>query len=235
MREIIFDTETTGLSPGDGDRIIEIGAVEMINKFPTGRTFHEYLHPGDRAIHPDAQRVHGISIEQLKDKPTFKDILPKFHEFFKDGVLIAHNAKFDIGFFDAELKRVGEKPIDGTRVVDTLAIAKRKYPGARNSLDALCDRFSISRASRTLHGALLDSELLADVYIELTGGKQVGMSLEVAVDVAQERANDDVSVTTDIRIRSKPLPSRLTDQEKVAHSELLETIGSSALWNRWNA
>ncbi len=233
MREIIFDTETTGLSANDGDRIIEIGAVEMVNKFPTGRTFHEYLHPGDREIHPDAQKVHGISLEQLKDKPSFKDILPKFMEFFEDGTLIAHNAKFDIGFFDAELKRVGEKPIDTTRVVDTLAIAKRKFPGARNSLDALCDRFGISRASRTLHGALLDSELLADVYIELTGGKQVGMSLEVAAESGPINVVDDGSFVTRSRIRSKPLPNRVSDMEKSAHAELMDKIGDGAIWNKW--
>ena len=128
MREIIFDTETTGLSPKDGDRIIEIGAIELINRFPTGKTFHEYLNPEDQEIHPDAQKVHGITKEQLKDKPTFSEILPKFLEFFGDGVLVAHNAKFDVGFFDAELKRVNQPVIDGTRVVDTLAIAKRKYP-----------------------------------------------------------------------------------------------------------
>lgn len=233
MREIIFDTETTGLSPADGDRIIEIGAVEMVNKFPTGRTFHEYLNPAGRQIHPDAQKVHGISLEQLKDKPFFKDILPKFLEFFEDGTLIAHNAKFDIGFFDSELKRVGEKPIDSTRVVDTLAIAKRKFPGARNSLDALCDRFGISRASRTLHGALLDSELLADVYIELTGGKQVGMSLEVVADNLPNNSLDDNIITTEFRARPKSLPDRITDNEKQAHANLLETIGDGALWNKW--
>ena len=233
MREIIFDTETTGLSADDGDRIIEIGAIEMINRFPTGQTFHEYLHPGDRDIHPDAERVHGISKEQLKDKPSFADILPKFLEFFADGTLIAHNARFDIGFFDAELNRLGQAPIDPTRVVDTLAIAKRKFPGARNSLDALCDRFGISRATRTLHGALLDSELLADVYIELTGGRQVGMSLEVAEHSVMGTAEPSNAAAHVTRSRPKPLPSLLTDAEKSAHEAMVQSMGDGAIWSRW--
>ena len=233
MREIIFDTETTGLSPEDGDRIIEIGAIELVNRFPTGNTFHEYIHPGDREIHPDAERIHGISLEQLKDKPRFEDVLPKFLEFFASGTLIAHNAKFDVGFFDAELARLKQAPIDQTRVVDTLAIAKRKFPGARNSLDALCDRFGISRASRTLHGALLDSELLADVYIELTGGRQVGMSLEIAADVALDAQNQNDDMNQQSRQRPKPLPSRLTQEEIEAHDAMIEKLGEKAIWSRF--
>ena len=232
MREIIFDTETTGLSPEDGDRIIEIGAIELVNRFPTGNTFHEYIHPGDREIHPDAERIHGISLEQLKDKPRFEDILPKFLEFFASGTLIAHNAKFDVGFFDAELARLKQGPIDSTRVVDTLAIAKRKFPGARNSLDALCDRFGISRASRTLHGALLDSELLADVYIELTGGRQVGMSLEVVADDVPEAQNQNDDSVRQSRQRPNPLPSRLTQDEIKAHEAMVETLGKKAIWGK---
>ena len=237
MREIIFDTETTGLSAEGGDRIIEIGAIELINRFPTGNTFHEYIHPGDREIHPDAQRIHGISLEQLKDKPKFEDILPKFLEFFAEGTLIAHNAKFDVGFFDAELKRLNQPPVDTTRVVDTLAIAKRKFPGARNSLDALCDRFGISRASRTLHGALLDSELLADVYIELTGGRQVGMSLEVAENAPA--GSDEAAAQADSAARTlqrpTPLPPRLTEAEKAAHTSFIAAMGEGAVWNKWRS
>lgn len=235
MREIIFDTETTGLSADDGDRIIEIGAIELVNRFPTGNTFHEYIHPGDRDIHPDAERIHGISLEQLKDKPKFEQILPKFLEFFADGTLIAHNAKFDVGFFDAELKRVNQPPIDITRVVDTLAIAKRKFPGARNSLDALCDRFGISRASRTMHGALLDSELLADVYIELTGGRQVGMSLEVVAEPAPGTETGDPSALAARRQRPTPLASRVTAEEKARHDAFVEKIGEDAIWNKWRS
>ena len=233
MREIIFDIETTGLSPENGDRIIEIGAIELVNRFPTGKTFHEYLHPGDQEIHPDAERIHGISKAQLEGKSSFADILPKFQEFFGNGTLIAHNAKFDVGFFDAELHRVNQPPVDTTRVVDTLTIAKRKYSGARNSLDALCDRFGISRASRTLHGALLDSELLADVYIELTGGRQVGMSLEVASDDnrSADFGVDDESLT--VRQRPNPLPTRLTAQEKAAHDAFIQSMGDDAIWSKW--
>jgi DNA polymerase-3 subunit epsilon len=233
MREIIFDTETTGLSADAGDRIIEIGAIEMIDRFPTGKTFHEYLHPGSRDIHPDAQRIHGISKEQLKDKPSFADIASKFQKFFSDGTLIAHNARFDVGFLDAELKRVGQPPIDVTRVVDTLAIAKRKFPGGRNSLDALCDRFGISRATRTLHGALLDSELLADVYIELTGGRQVGMSLEIASNDSMDGQTTDRDTHFETRQRPNPLSTRLTEDEIKAHDALVQSIGETAIWSKW--
>lgn len=233
MREIIFDTETTGLSAENGDRIIEIGAIELVNRFPTGVTYHEYLHPGDREIHPDAQRVHGISLEQLKDKPTFAEILPGFIEFFSEGTLVAHNARFDVGFFDAELKRLNQPPIDGTRVVDTLAIAKRKFPGGRNSLDALCDRFGISRATRTLHGALLDSELLADVYIELTGGRQVGMSLEISIDASADPDVLEPAAHTSSRQRQHALPGRLNQAELNAHDAMIQSIGESAIWTKW--
>lgn len=235
MREIIFDTETTGLFPDSGDRIIEIGAIEMVNRFPTGNTFHEYIHPGDREIHPDAERIHGISLEKLKGKPSFEDILPKFLEFFATGTLIAHNAKFDVGFFDAELARVQQSPIDTTRVIDTLAIAKRKFPGARNSLDALCDRFGISRASRTLHGALLDSELLADVYIELTGGRQVGMSLEIAADADPTGQSMGDETPGQSRQRSRPLGSRLTEAEISAHEKMVKSMGDKAIWSKFSS
>lgn len=233
MREIIFDTETTGLSAENGDRIIEIGAIELVNRFPTGKTFHEYLHPGGQEIHPDAERIHGISLAQLEGKPSFADILPKFLEFFETGTLIAHNAKFDVGFFDAELRRVNQPPVDVTRVVDTLAIAKRKFPGARNSLDALCDRFGISRASRTLHGALLDSELLADVYIELTGGRQVGMSLEASADEQIVADQDGEAAVPVVKTRPNALPSRLTSNDRVAHDAFIQEMGDKAIWAKW--
>lgn len=234
MREIIFDTETTGLSPADGDRVIEIGAIEMINRFPTGLTFHEYLDPGDRQVHPDAEAVHGISNAQLKGKPSFADILPKFLEFFGEGTLIAHNAKFDIGFFNAELKRVGQKPIDDNRVVDTLMIARRKFPGAKNSLDALCSRFGISNTHRTLHGALLDSELLADVYLELTGGRQVGLGLDDATPAQQTSGSEIEQSASAQRQRTTPLPSRLSLEEKAAHAAMIEQMGDGAIWRKWD-
>lgn len=236
MREIIFDTETTGLNPKDGDRIIEIGAIEMIDRFPTGRTFHHYLHPGDRSIHPDAQAVHGISIDDLRGKPGFADILTEFEEFFDEGKLVAHNANFDIGFFNAELKRVGKRPIDSERVVDTLVMAKRKFPGQRNSLDALCQRFAISNAHRALHGALLDSELLLDVYLELTGGRQGGLGLDVQVETATvgNQSEQDLA-TMPARTRLRSLPSRLTPEERQAHNAFVEKIGETAIWHRWSA
>ena len=214
MREIIFDTETTGLSPEQGDRIIEIGAIEMVNRFPTGKTYHQYLHPGDRAIHPDAQNVHGISIEDLADKPSFSDVLDEFLAFFGEGQLIAHNAKFDMGFINAELKRLNQPTIENDRVIDTLVIARRKYPGARNSLDALCDRFGISNAHRTLHGALLDSELLADVYIELTGGRQAGFSLDHESETKTEADSEELVEQHGNRIRPRPLVARETETTK---------------------
>ncbi|MDD9908272.1 MAG: DNA polymerase III subunit epsilon [Ahrensia sp.] len=234
MREIIFDTETTGLSPADGDRIIEIGALEMIDRFPTGRSFHHYLHPGDRAIHPDAQAIHGISVEDLEGKPGFADILDEFEEFFGEGKLVAHNATFDMGFFNAELRRVGRPPIGDDRVIDTLVMAKRKFPGQRNSLDALCGRFGISNAHRTLHGALLDSELLLDVYLELTGGRQAGLGLDVAaVEPAPQSMDEQVTTSSQPRERPTPLPERLTEEERLAHRTFVESMGDTAIWHRW--
>ncbi len=232
MREIIFDTETTGLSHKEGHRVIEIGAIEIINSFPTGRTFHEYIKPDDMKIDKGAFDVHGISTEQLKDKPLFKDIVSDFLEFFKDGKLIAHNASFDIGFINSELARVGEAPIDDSRVIDTLEIARKKFPGAKNSLDALCTRFGISNAHRTLHGALLDSELLAEVYVELNGGKQVGLNLDGNLD-QQSATSGPVSVQTNPqRQRPTPLNHAPTNEEQLAHKAIIEKI-ETAVWNQW--
>lgn len=232
-REVIFDTETTGLNAKDGDRVIEIGAVELINRFSVGRTFHIYLNPGERQVHPDAQAVHGISNEDLKDKPSFASVLPKFMEFFGTGTLIAHNAKFDVDFLNAELARAGEGPIDPGRVVDTLALARRKHPAGPNSLDALCDRYGVSRGHRTLHGALLDSELLAEVYLELTGGRQAGLGF----DTQNERSGGDRTASSRKHgpqaQREKPLPSRLTDDDRQAHHAFLATLGDNAVWSRW--
>ena len=236
MREIIFDTETTGIQTADGHRIIEIGAIEMVDRIPTGRTFHEYINPEGKQVDPGAFDVHGIGNDQLVDKPTFKDLLPKFYEFFSHGMLIAHNASFDIGFFNAELDRLSEPAIDPERVIDTLKIARRKYPGAKNSLDALCGRLGISNAHRTLHGALLDSELLADVYIELTGGKQVGMALDVpAPDQFKHMSgeNDGTAVRVS-RQRPRPLASRLSEAEKTAHAALIEGMKTTPVWRKWD-
>lgn len=236
MREIIFDTETTGIRHQDGHRIIEIGAVEMIDRIPTGKTFHEYIKPDDQQVEQGAFEVHGISNEQLADKPLFVDIFPKFWEFFSDGLLIAHNAPFDIGFFNMELGRIGQPPIEPERVIDTLQIARQKFPGAKNSLDVLCGRFGISNAHRKLHGALLDSELLAEVYIELTGGKQVGLAL----DETATQQTHIVSGTMQLEItaqkpRPSPLPDRLTEGERHAHQEFIEGMGDMSIWQKWNA
>ncbi len=232
MREIIFDTETTGLSPRDGDRIIEIGALELINHFPTGKTFHVFINPGDRKVDPGAFDVHGISDEFLKDKPSFEDIVDEFFAFFEPGYLIAHNAGFDMGFINAELKRLGKPPIPGDRVIDSLQIARRKHPAGPNSLDALCSRYNINNSHRTKHGALLDSELLAEVYIELIGGRQSALSL--AADNGAS-ANTLVLATgkrASQKQRPQPLKSRLTDKERADHEAFINTFGEKALWKR---
>jgi len=236
MREIIFDTETTGLSAKDGDRIIEIGAVEMMNGFPTGNSFHEYLNPGDRKVHPDAEAIHGISNAQLVDKPTFKEILPKFLEFFGEGNLVAHNASFDMGFLNAEMDRIDQPKFDPNRVVDTLIIARRKHPAGPNSLDALCRRYGISNAHRTLHGALLDSELLAEVYLELTGGRQAGLGLEEETEVSQSSETGNSSALHSQqpqKQRPVPLASRLTDNEREAHKQFEASLGDASIWKKW--
>lgn len=176
MREIIFDTETTGLDPNNGDRMVEIGCIEMINRVATGATFHCYFNP-ERDMPAEAERVHGLSISFLADKPLFATKAAELLEFLGDSPLVAHNAGFDMGFLNAELARAGFEPVDRDRMIDTVRIARQKHPGAKNSLDALCSRYGVDRSHRTLHGALLDAELLAQVYVELLGGRQMGMEL----------------------------------------------------------
>ena len=176
MREIVFDTETTGFSFKDGDRMVEIGCVELINKVETGRTFHAYYHP-ERTMPPEAQRVHGLSDAFLSDKPLFGAQVDDLIEFLGDAPLVAHNATFDFAFLNGELTRSGRKPIDMARMVDTLVIAKSRHPGAKHSLDALCSRYGIDRSHRVVHGALLDAQLLSQVYVELSGGRQIGLTL----------------------------------------------------------
>ncbi|MEL7272070.1 MAG: DNA polymerase III subunit epsilon [Pseudomonadota bacterium] len=231
MREIIFDTETTGIGPEHGHRIIEIGAVEMVDRHLTGCTYHQYLNP-ERDIEQGAFEVHGISLEQVKDEPVFADILDDFWDFFGDGTLVAHNARFDVGFFNAELARVDRPPIDMDRVVDTLSIARFKFPGAKNSLDALCARFGISNAHRTLHGALLDSELLAEVYIELTGGKQTDF-LSTAEDNNANRNTTSGGKQAPQRQRPSPLPLALSAKEIEAHEAFIQKFGAEPVWQRW--
>lgn len=178
LREIVFDTETTGLSPENGDRLVEIGAVELINHIPTGRTYHQYINP-ERSVPEEVVAVHGLTEEFLKDYPVFAEVAAAFVEFVgEDGILVAHNASFDIKFINFELKKLGRAEYEWDRVVDTLEIARKKFPGAKNNLDALCKRFNIDNSHRTKHGALLDAELLADVYLELLGGAEPSMLLK---------------------------------------------------------
>ncbi len=235
MREVIFDTETTGLSHKEGDRVIEIGAVELVNRFPTGKTFHMFINPEDREVHPDALNIHGISNEMLKDKPVFSEIMEDFLEFFGEGNLVAHNADFDTGFLNAELARCGHPGIDPTRVVDTLKIARRKFPGQRNSLDALCSRFAVDNSHREKHGALLDSELLAEVYIELLGGKQATLTLEQnSSDTGNGAADEGRAEGSGVIAlqRPKPLAPRLKEDDLERHRTFIETLGDDPLWKK---
>ncbi|EBW2353052.1 DNA polymerase III subunit epsilon [Salmonella enterica subsp. enterica] len=227
MREIIFDTETTGLD-AEVDRIIELGGVELVNRFPTGRTIHFYINPDGRAIHAEAQAVHGISIEQLTGKPVFAEIADEFIEFIDGAKLVAHNAGFDMAFINAELKRLGRAAVEQDFVIDTLALARRKHPMGPNSLDALCRRYGIDNSRRTKHGALLDSELLAEVYIELIGGKQAALLLETAVNSAVSDSGEAIVVT--IRPRPTPLAPRISEAEVQAHAALVERLGEKAIW-----
>ena len=228
MREIIFDTETTGLDFRD-DRVIELGCIELVNRFPTGRTFHHYLNPQGRDVHPDAQAVHGISNADLADKPPFAEIAGQFLEFVDGAKLVAHNAGFDMGFINAELARLGATAIGPDRVVDTLALARRKHPMGPNSLDALCRRYGIDNSRRTKHGALLDSELLAEVYIELIGGKQAALILD-AVAATPAGGAAMIHVELSIQARPEPLPSRLTETERASHAQLVAELGEKSIW-----
>ena len=182
MREIVFDTETTGLDPQDGHRLVEFAGVELIGRMPTGRSLHFYCNPG-RSMPAEAEAVHGLSEAFLRDKPRFMDKAGELLEFLGDATLVAHNAQFDMRFLNFELKKCARAPISDARVVDTLELARKRFPGAKHSLDALCQRFGIDRSHRVLHGALIDAELLADVYIELTGGRQIGFDLSVSAAV----------------------------------------------------
>lgn len=229
MREIIFDTETTGLDSRE-DRIIEIGGVELVNRFPSGRFIHFYIHPGDRQIHPEAQAVHGISMADLQGKPRFAEIADEFLAFTDGAKLIAHNAGFDMGFVNQELARLGRDPISPDRVIDTLAIARRKHPMGPNSLDALCRRYGVDNSRRTKHGALLDSELLAEVYIELVGGKQAALGLEIVETIVETKTELDVAIV--LSERPKPLAPRLAEAERAAHARMIESLGDAAIWKR---
>ncbi|PRX08345.1 UNVERIFIED_ORG: DNA polymerase III epsilon subunit [Martelella mediterranea] len=228
-RDIIFDTETTGMDKND-DRLIEIGGVELIDHFPTGKTFHVYINPDGKTVHPEALQVHGISDDFLKDKPVFADVVDDLLAFFDGARWIAHNAAFDMGFINVELGRLGKPPIDQEMVVDTLALARRKHPMGPNSLDALCKRYSIDNAHRTKHGALLDAELLAEVYIEMSGGRQAAFRL-VNAGSADEYDSDGNLRKLPPLVRPRPLASRVHADEVEAHAKMLAEIGDKALWN----
>lgn len=230
MREIVFDTETTGLSPRSGDRVIEIGALELINHFPTGKTFHVFINPGDRKVDPGAYDVHGISDDFLKDKADFSAIVDEMLDFFADDMWIAHNAGFDMGFINAELKRLKRPAIANNRVIDTLQIARRKHPAGPNSLDALCSRYNIDNSHRTKHGALLDSELLAEVYLELIGGRQAALGLGTIDDQTAINAPLGEGIHKPQKQRPVALASRLSRQEIEQHREFIESIGDNAVW-----
>jgi DNA polymerase-3 subunit epsilon len=226
-REIILDTETTGLDPATGDRIVEIGAVELVNHLPTGRTFHVYINP-ERDMPKEAEAVHGLSGAFLRDKPVFAAIAEELLTFIGDATLIIHNASFDVAFLNAEFGFLRLPPLLPERVVDTLHMARQKHPGAANSLDALCRRYGIDNSRRTKHGALLDSELLAEVYLELIGGRQTALVLEAS---RVKRTTTVIAAPIDLQ-RTSPLPPRLTEAERQAHAAFIAGLGENALWKR---
>lgn len=231
MREVIFDTETTGLDPKTGDRMVEIGCIEMIGRVETGRTFHAYFNP-ERDMPVEAERVHGLSAAFLATKPRFAETADELIEFLGDAPLVAHNAGFDFGFLNAELERIGRVPICMDRMVDTVQLARKKHPGSKLSLDALCTRYGIDRSHRVKHGALLDAELLAQVYVELTGGRQIGLGL-----VAEETVvTIETSITTTGTGRASrpvrpPRPHAATPEELERHRAFIAGI-DNAIWSR---
>lgn len=230
MREIVLDTETTGLDPLRGDRLVEIGCVEMVNRFVTGRVFHRYMNP-ERAMPAEAFAVHGLSDSFLADKPLFKDVAEEFLAFIGEDALVIHNASFDTGFINAELKRVGRQPLAPDRIIDTLMMARRRHPGQQNSLDALCARYGINNAHRTKHGALLDAEILAEIYAELTGGKQSSLGLG---DFASA-LRDAPAARQAGAARTLPEIRHLTEEEIAKHRAFIAEMGEKALWNGYFA
>jgi DNA polymerase-3 subunit epsilon len=234
MREIIFDTETTGLD-SKLDRVIEIGGVELENHFPTGRFLHIYINPGDRKVHPDALAVHGITDEFLQDKRPFAEVAQEIVDFFGDGRWVAHNANFDMGFINAEFERIGLPPVAPDRVTDTLALARRKHPMGPNSLDALCRRYGIDNSRRTHHGALLDSELLAEVYIEMIGGRQAALGLGTAEAGRKTLVEVEDEVILPLGARPRPLAPRLLEEDRATHAAMVEKMGAKAIWTKYGA
>ena len=230
MREIVFDTETTGLSPAGGDRMVEIGCIEMIGRVETGRHFHCYFNP-ERSMPGEAEAVHGLSTTFLSDKPRFADKVAELLEFIGDSQLVAHNAGFDFGFLNHELNNCGHPPVCMTRMVDTLGLARTRHPGAKHSLDALCSRFGVDRSHRVKHGALLDAQLLAQVYIELTGGRQIGLGLADDVPASNVAASSEPALARPYR---EPRAHFASDAELARHAGFLARI-ANPLWQRFTA
>jgi DNA polymerase-3 subunit epsilon len=224
-REVVLDTETTGLSPAMGDRVVEIGCVELINHIPTGRHFHAYINP-ERDVPEEAFRVHGLTDEFLADKPKFAAVAEKFLDFVGDATLIIHNAAFDIGFLNFELEKQQRATLRN-EIIDTVMLARDVHPGARVSLDALCKHYGVDNSRRTLHGALLDSEILAEVYLELIGGRQVAFALTAETRSASVELGAAIIIR---QPRPVPLPPRLTAAKLAAHQALIETLGPDAIW-----
>src|ERR1700754_884551 len=225
MREIVLDTETTGLDPLRGDRLVEIGCVEIFNRMPTGQPFHRHINP-ERDMPAEAFNVHGLSSEFLADKPLFAQVVEEFLEFIGDAPLVIHNASFDIGFINAELDRIKRPAILRDRLVDTLLLARRKHPGVSNRLDDLCSRYAIDNSRRTKHGSLLDAELLAEVYVDLIGARQSQLILAEQVQVQIGSGGDAPR-----RQRSEPLLPRLSDEDRAAHRAFVATLGDKPIWN----
>lgn len=228
MREIVLDTETTGFDPETGDRLVEIGAVELHGHMPTGNQYHQYINP-EREVPAEAVDVHGLTYDFLSDKPLFKDVAQEFLDFIGDAKLVIHNAAFDIKFLNAELKWLGRPSIPWDRAIDTLDIARKKFPGSPVSLDALCRRYNIDNSARTLHGALLDSEILAEVYLELIGGRQPDLVLSTSTQAVTTEQNSDVWRP---QPRPEKLPSRLSKTEADAHAEFVDSMGDQSVWAR---
>lgn len=228
MREIVFDTETTGLDPRTGDRMVEIGCVELINLVPTGKTFHAYFNP-ERDMPPGAEQVHGLSAAFLSGKPLFRDGAEALLDFIEDSPLVAHNAAFDFGFLNAELALCARDPVCMSRMIDTVEMARKRHPGAKNSLDALCTRYGIDRSHRVKHGALLDAELLAQVYVELRGGRQIRLELAADAVAAQPNIIELRSFRAPIGERRAPRPHTASAEELARHAAFVADI-KNALW-----
>ena len=232
LREIILDTETTGLDARGGDRLVELGCIEIINRSPTGREFHQFINPEDKRVHPDAERIHGLSNAFLQDKPPFRDVVVAFQEFIGDAPLVIHNASFDAGFLNMELGRLKLPDIPPERLVDTLALARRKHPAGPNSLDALCKRYGIDNSKRIKHGALMDSLLLASVYVELLGERQATLGLQSRSARGREAGGNARKLA---KPRPAPLPSRLSADDEAAHARFVETLGAAPIWKKFAA